>query len=86
MDPSFLFFLSLVLLVVLATAHDILFWSDAEGLLRKKKKLRMKQLKPVAAPAIRQADLVGPEGRGMSGRGTPGRQNVEAPAQAQQDK
>jgi hypothetical protein len=81
MDPSFLFFLSIVLLVVLATTNDILFWSDAEGLLRKKKKRRMKQLKPVAAPVIREADLIGPEGRGASGRG-----NSEAPAQALQDK
>ena len=80
MDPSFLFFLCLVGLVVLATTNDIFFWSDAEELLRKQKKRRLKQLKPSAAPVIREADLMGPEGRGTSGR-----RSSEAPAQPLQE-
>ena len=80
MDPSFLFFLCLIVLVVLATTNDILFWSDAESILRKRKIRRMKQLKPVAAPVIREADLLGTAGRRTDG----GRIN-EALAQPLQD-
>jgi len=63
LDPTFLFFLSLIVLVVLATTNDILSWSDAEGALRKKKKLLARRLKPVDAPATSEAKSLGAKGR-----------------------
>jgi len=42
MDPTFLFFLFLIVVVALATTNDVLKWSDAESLLRKMKKQKQR--------------------------------------------
>lgn len=71
MDPTFLFFLFLVVIVALATTNDVLKWSDAEDLLRKMKKQRQRLAMKRAqkrAEATREPNSLEPKGESSAAR------------------